>query len=128
MHTRITFLIYKINERSLYTQRNLIKSNQNQIVYTIFLLIWNETGIHLVPNQWQIQSDFGLIQCDFSACTHLDVRVDGTTDRMRPQRSDPSLYRHVKDARHSILSSATQFLHGDGQVFLLESLYICMYI
>ena len=27
-----------------YTQRNLIKSNWNQIVFTIFLLIWNTNG------------------------------------------------------------------------------------
>ena len=31
--------------------RNLIKSNRNQIVFTIFRLIWNETGVRLVPNQ-----------------------------------------------------------------------------
>ena len=29
-----------------YTQRNLIKSNRNQIVFTI----WNQKGIRLVPN------------------------------------------------------------------------------
>ena len=31
--------------------RNLIKSNQNQIVFTIFRLIWNQTDFRLVPNQ-----------------------------------------------------------------------------
>ena len=37
--------------RSVYTQRNLIKSNRNQIVFTICRLIWNQTGVRLVPNQ-----------------------------------------------------------------------------
>ena len=31
--------------------RNLIKSNRNQIVFTIFRLIWNQTDVRLVPNQ-----------------------------------------------------------------------------
>ena len=31
--------------------RNLIKSNWYLIVFTIFWLIWNQTDIHLVPNQ-----------------------------------------------------------------------------
>ena len=30
---------------------NLIKSNLNQIVFTIFRLIWNQTNVCLVPNQ-----------------------------------------------------------------------------
>ena len=34
-----------------YTQKNLIKSNQNQIVFTIFRLIWNQSDVRLVPNQ-----------------------------------------------------------------------------
>ena len=31
--------------------RNLVKSNWNQIVYTIFRLIWNQKDIRMVPNQ-----------------------------------------------------------------------------
>ena len=31
--------------------RNLIKSYRNQIVFTIFRLIWNQTNVHLAPNQ-----------------------------------------------------------------------------
>ena len=31
--------------------RNLSKSNRNQIVFTIFRLIWNQTDVRLVPNQ-----------------------------------------------------------------------------
>ena len=31
--------------------RNLIKSNQNQIVFTIFRLIWNQTEVLFDPNQ-----------------------------------------------------------------------------
>ena len=32
--------------------RNLIKSNQSQIVFTIYRLIWNQTNVCLVLNQW----------------------------------------------------------------------------
>ena len=31
--------------------RNLVKSNRNQIIFTIFRLIWNQTDVHSVPNQ-----------------------------------------------------------------------------
>ena len=31
--------------------RNLIKSNQNQILLAIFRLSWNQTDVRLVPNQ-----------------------------------------------------------------------------
>ena len=31
--------------------RNRIESNRNQIVFTIFRLIWNQTDVRLVPNQ-----------------------------------------------------------------------------
>ena len=34
-----------------HTQINLIKSTWNQIVFTIFQLIWNQTDVCLVPNQ-----------------------------------------------------------------------------
>ena len=30
---------------------NLIESNRNQIVFTIFRLIWHQTDVRLVPNQ-----------------------------------------------------------------------------
>ena len=39
---------------SLHTEkyfRNLIKSTRNQIVFTIFRLIWNPTDVRLVSNQ-----------------------------------------------------------------------------
>ena len=39
----------------LYTQRNLfrnpIESNRNQIVFTIFRLIWNQMDVRLIQNQ-----------------------------------------------------------------------------
>ena len=38
-------------ERANYTQRNLIKSTRNQIVFTIFPLIWNQTNVRFVPYQ-----------------------------------------------------------------------------
>ena len=31
--------------------RNIIKSTRNQIVFTIFRLIWNRTDVHLLPNR-----------------------------------------------------------------------------
>ena len=41
-------------EKILHTEkylRNLIKSTRNQIVSTIFRLIWHQTNVRLVPNQ-----------------------------------------------------------------------------
>ena len=37
--------------RAVYTQRNLIKSTRNQIVFTILRLIWHQMDVRLVPNQ-----------------------------------------------------------------------------
>ena len=49
---------------SSYTEksfRNLIKFNRNQIVFTIFRLIWNQTDtVRLVPNQSE-NSKYNLI-------------------------------------------------------------------
>ena len=45
--------------------RNLIESTRNQIVFTIFQLIWNQTDVQLVPNQSEngkYNMIFGLIQ------------------------------------------------------------------
>ena len=38
-------------DRKGHTQRNLIKSNRNQIVFTVFRSIWSQTDVHLVRNQ-----------------------------------------------------------------------------
>ena len=52
--------------------RNLIKSNQNQIVFTILRLIWNQTDVHLVQinhkmvNTIWFQFDLIRFQKDFS--------------------------------------------------------------
>ena len=35
----------------VYIQRNLIKSNRNQIVFTIFWFVWNQTDVRFVSNQ-----------------------------------------------------------------------------
>ena len=43
-----TMLLY-YTHREIF--RNLIKSNRNQIVFTIFRLIWNQTDVLLVPDQ-----------------------------------------------------------------------------
>ena len=40
--------------------RNFIKSNQNQIVFTIFRSIWNQTDDRLVPNQ-SVHAKYNLI-------------------------------------------------------------------
>ena len=58
-----------INSRLNFLQtekyfQNLNKTNQNQIVFTIFKLIWNQTDVRLGSKsigKWSIQSYFGLI-------------------------------------------------------------------
>ena len=47
-HTHRTLLWWLHTEKSF---RNLIKSTRNQIVFTIFRLIWTQTDIRLDPNQ-----------------------------------------------------------------------------
>ena len=54
--------------QSLHTDksfRNLNKSTWNQIVFTIFRLIWNQTDVRLVPNQPQI-GEYNLISVWFN--------------------------------------------------------------
>ena len=51
---RLLYLRMNLEFFHIYTQksfRNLIKSNRNQIIFTIFGLIWNQTEVRLVPNQ-----------------------------------------------------------------------------
>ena len=36
-----------------HTQRNIIKSNPNQIVFTISRLIYHQTAFHFMPKQWK---------------------------------------------------------------------------
>ena len=40
-----------VNVHTEESFRNLIKSNRNQIAFTIFRLIWNQTDIRLDPNK-----------------------------------------------------------------------------
>ena len=60
-----------------YKQRNLIKSNRNQIVFTIFRLNWNQTDVHSISNQSQ-NGKYNLISVRFDKitkrfhCVHLD--------------------------------------------------------
>ena len=61
-----------------YTQRsfrNFIKSNQNQIVFTIFWLIWNQTDVHLV----QIQS--GMFEKVYMFVRNLNSFVTERSER-----------------------------------------------
>ena len=45
--------------------RNLIKYDRKQIVFTIFPLIWHQTDVCLVPNQWE-NGKFNLISVGFN--------------------------------------------------------------
>ena len=48
-HCSIISYYYAIHAEKYF--QNLIKSTRNQIVFTIFRLIWNQTDIRLDPNQ-----------------------------------------------------------------------------
>ena len=54
--------------------RNLIKSNRNQIVFTTFRLIWNQTDVCLVPNPSE-NSKYNLISVWFDKI-YLSVRFN----------------------------------------------------
>ena len=63
------YWMIKRNKKCEHTEksfRNLIKSNRNQIVLTIFRLIWNETDVLLVSNQ-SVHSKYNLISVRFNA-------------------------------------------------------------
>ena len=48
-HWQIVFV--KKTSQTEKSFRKLIKSNRNQIVFTLYLLIWNQTDVRLDPNQ-----------------------------------------------------------------------------
>ena len=61
----------------LYTKkffRNLIKSNRNQIVFTIFRLIWNQSDDRLVPSQ-SVHGKYNLISVWFNQITKIFLCV-----------------------------------------------------
>ena len=43
--------VYLVRTYTAHTQRNLIQSNRNQIVFIILWLIWNQSDVRLVKNQ-----------------------------------------------------------------------------
>ena len=56
-----------------------IKLNRNQIVFTLFRLIWIQTEVRLDPNQlvnaiW-IRVDLIRFRKDFSVCTHAQQPI-----------------------------------------------------
>ena len=48
--TRDLILVFDDELHAEESFPNLIKSNRNQIAYTIIRLIWNKTDVSLVPN------------------------------------------------------------------------------
>ena len=52
------YWVYSLDTENSF--RNPIESNRNQIVFTIFQLIWNQTDVCLVPNQ-SVHSKYNLI-------------------------------------------------------------------
>ena len=50
--TARTYILARLGNLPAYCiQRNLFKSNINQIVFTVFRLMWNQTDFRLVSNQ-----------------------------------------------------------------------------
>ena len=56
--------------------RNLIESTQNQIVVTIFRLIWIQTDVHLDPNQ-SVNGNYNLISGLFKKISEIFPCVRG---------------------------------------------------
>ena len=48
--------------------KNCMKSNRNQIVFTIFWCIWNQTGVRLVPNQSENGKCYLILVCFNKIC------------------------------------------------------------
>ena len=69
----LTSLVWDRNECG-YTQQNLVKSNRNQIVFTFFRQIWNQTDVRLVPNQSE-NGKYNLISVKFNKVSKKIVCV-----------------------------------------------------
>ena len=66
-HERFETRICDQNSAGVHTEksfRNLIKSNRNQILFTIFWLIWYQKDVSLVPNQ-SVHGKYNLISVWF---------------------------------------------------------------
>ena len=84
MHTDISF-------------RNLIKSNQNQIVFVIFLLIWNQADVRFVPNQSE-NGKYNLISVGFNKISRKKIVCVGTAiNQSKAVISDINM-RHILSA------------------------------
>ena len=93
--------VHHQNRAGAHTQRNVIKSNRNQIVFTIFRLIWNQTDVRLVPNQPgmvnTIRFRFDLIRFGkISLRVWLHLIVDMSRDILKQIRAPKSTRLNYK--------------------------------
>ena len=101
--------IQPIYLRTLYTQKNLIKPTRNQIVFTLFWLIWNQTDVRLVPNGSyskrkivnKIWLQFDLIRfwTKFSVRTHFRTlkKMPFFSERSFQHNNFAIFYQHIID-------------------------------
>ena len=81
--------------------RNLIKSKRNQIVFSIFRLIWNQTEVRLVPNP-SVRGKYNLISVWYNKISKRFFCV-----------------YYVKHCKHiSVLSSLINFEHNFIKYYL----------
>ena len=76
-----------------YTQRNLIKSTRNHIVFTIFRLIWNQTDARLILNQSE-NGKYNLISGWFNKISKRFLCVHAFDTRRREVFSESGLKKY----------------------------------
>ena len=74
--------------------RNLIKSNWYQIVFTIFLLIWIQTDVCLVPNPSE-NGEYNLISGLFGLIYIFQLIWNETDVRLVPNQSENEKYNLI---------------------------------
>ena len=78
------------------TFQNIIKSTQNQIVFTIFGLIWIETDFRLVPNQSD-QSENGIY--NLISGWFKKISIEKNSFCLRANFNDPKVWKGSSDDR-----------------------------
>ena len=87
--------------------RNIIKSNRNQIVFTIFQLTWRQSDVRLVPNQSE-NGNYNLILGSFNKISKKILYVY-KKNYLRILRSDLFWKQNV----YSVLKIKYDFLEFD---------------
>ena len=102
--------------------RNLIKLNQNQIVFTTFRLIWNQMDVRLVPNQSE-NDKYNLISVWFNMIPKIFLCAMDLPERVHLNKYKTKHKEKQLSPSHEIFSREILFFHIDKTVRKLIFIY-----